>query len=1112
MTMRRSTTYRRKIERLNIPAKANRILNVILVAMLLIVFRIWHLSVVQNSEKLEELRRSERRVIREPSRRATITDRFNIPLAINKIQYNIAIQYPLIKQIPIATWEYDRESGKKKKVFARKAYITTLSHLLAKELDMEGDRIEDLIYAKAAFNQQVPFILKEDITEEQYYRLKMLEKDWQGILAQHIPKRNYPQGQVAGDLIGYMGAINSVEYEAILNEIKDLEEILFNAEIGEADLNLKGIQSIEQAKSRLKDLQELSYTLTDAIGKTGIEARFEKILKGYPGKKVFFSDAKGNFLKEMPEGHPPTPGKQVTLSISSELQRYAEELLIANEEIRVTRLSRLQEAKKTIIADKTPWIKGGAIVAMDPNTGDILALASHPRLDPNDFIRSGNKEISSDKNQNVSKWLENETYLEGIWDQKIPLVKEGFAATKGIFQSEKTLDWETFLDFVLAKTAPLKDVLRGATVKEAITIQRDAKQLMQLTNSQDAYTLFNILFEEEETKAFGKAINIEEKNRIRNLLNSQDLPIANKKQNLKKFFSQIQSTYDKVLAIDLMGLLVQEDAYPHYLDASIEDRTLSFHKEMSSAFAKLQEVAKKMATHLFHDLTFKEWRKDNEKNYLKQKREEEKKQHRYAKPYLDYLDAIEQEMFKTFWEKSGPLLIYTFLHGKPTSIEKEFEPFTHHYLQWYHEIAKGAHAQIEWNSAYKALQEVTKPFSEEIATNYFKSLRNYKSLTRVLLGNYKSLKKERDGTQQEHHLAQSFYPKLGFGYGRSQGFRQAATQGSIFKLITAYEALIQRYNALKEEGQPLLDLNPLEITDAYQYRNKDLILGFHKNGEPIPRMYKGGRLPKSASANLGKMDILRAIETSSNPYFAILAADVIKSPNDLLEAAKGFSYGSKTGIDLPGEISGKMPTDLLTNKTGLYATSIGQHTLVVTPLQTAIMLSSLANGGAILKPNILKKIDGKVFATEIKRQIFLPEEVRKILIDGMAKVAQHTYTHNISPLKALYKNYQSAISDFIDMKNQLIGKTSTSESVETIDLSETEGQNLYTHVWFGGISYEDSSKDAGAHKFLFRNEYGAPELVVVVYLRYGGFGKEAAPLAAQIAKKWRSINSHKSSN
>ena len=84
---------------LDIPEKANRVLNIILIALLLIVFRIWHLSVIQYEVRLEEFRKPQVRTILEPAKRATIRDRFNIPLALNKIQYNAAIVYGPLRQI-----------------------------------------------------------------------------------------------------------------------------------------------------------------------------------------------------------------------------------------------------------------------------------------------------------------------------------------------------------------------------------------------------------------------------------------------------------------------------------------------------------------------------------------------------------------------------------------------------------------------------------------------------------------------------------------------------------------------------------------------------------------------------------------------------------------------------------------------------------------------------------------------------------------------------------------------------------------------------------------------------------------------------------------------------
>lgn len=88
----------------------------------------------------------------------------------------------------------------------------------------------------------------------------------------------------------------------------------------------------------------------------------------------------------------------------------------------------------------------------------------------------------------------------------------------------------------------------------------------------------------------------------------------------------------------------------------------------------------------------------------------------------------------------------------------------------------------------------------------------------------------------------------------------------------------------------------------------------------------------------------------------------------------------------------------------------------------------------------------------------------------------------------------------MELKDQLVGKTSTAESQEKIGLDIGQSSMMYNHTWFGGISYQGKP-----HKFFFNDAQGKPELVVVVYLRYGGYGREAAPLAAQIVKKWREL-------
>jgi cell division protein FtsI/penicillin-binding protein 2 len=293
-------------------------------------------------------------------------------------------------------------------------------------------------------------------------------------------------------------------------------------------------------------------------------------------------------------------------------------------------------------------------------------------------------------------------------------------------------------------------------------------------------------------------------------------------------------------------------------------------------------------------------------------------------------------------------------------------------------------------------------------------------------------------------------------------------------------------------------------------------IGYDLNKKPIPQLYKGGLLPKTAKSGIGKIDIMKAIEVSSNPYFSLLAGDFLNSPDDLLESARLFSYGEKTGIDLPAEFSGRLPKDLLVNRNGLYATAIGQHSMVVTPLQTALMLSAIANGGKILKPKIVKYIAGETpkrsdvpfdkivlsIPTEVSRVIQFPKEVRTTILRGMKRVVEAVHDNSLRTLSMMYKSYPEAISDFLEVKDHLVGKSGTAESMEFTDLDSEHGINMYNHVWFGGIAFDPNLVP---ESITFRDEFGVPEIVVIVYLRYGNWGKDVVPLAAQVANKWREI-------
>lgn len=112
-------------------------------------------------------------------------------------------------------------------------------------------------------------------------------------------------------------------------------------------------------QSELNQSDYFNYRPGDFLGKSGIEKSFEKTLKGQSGWIQFEVDALGRKKKTIGSADP-VPGKNIFLTIDLDLQLFAEQVL---------------------------GNKSGVIIAQNPNTGEIIAFASHPSFDPNLFSR-----------------------------------------------------------------------------------------------------------------------------------------------------------------------------------------------------------------------------------------------------------------------------------------------------------------------------------------------------------------------------------------------------------------------------------------------------------------------------------------------------------------------------------------------------------------------------------------------------------------------------------------------------------------------------------------------------------------------------------------------------
>jgi cell division protein FtsI/penicillin-binding protein 2 len=1105
----------------DVPAKSRSVLNIILIAFSLIAIRVWYLSIWKHEEHKEIALRPKIKVVCETPQRGTIRDRFNIPLAVNKIQYNAAIIFDPIKSVPRVKIEKN-EKGERKKTYPRKEYLSNFAKFLASNLELDATYVEDLIHSKLSLFPNTPFVLRENISENLYYQLRIQERDWPGLQMQIASRRYYPKGQVGANILGFLGSISEREFLSIQRELSGLETYLKDRSLGIMTVLPKGFHSAKEVKERYLELKNKTYTLQSKVGKAGAEGKFDQELRGISGKKKYEIDVKGNLLRELPESYEATPGRRFILSISSELQEFAEELLMESEVIRHERFIHAGKDHHKLFS---PWIKGGAIVAMIPSTGEILALASFPRYNPNDFALKATSHMTL-------KWLESPNYIAQIWDGIKPLERELSKYNKKERHKESlNLSLDLYLNMILStKSSVRKAIEEISNLQNAIYLQNTLETLFQLSNETQLSNLIDALFPPEK----GHQLSIfktskEKREEILESLKNKTTLLSELFKELSTYLGNVKENDDKVLVIDLIRMICPSHLFDDALLSQTGKESLFAYREFNQAVMSVQSEIKKIARDVFHKNDFANWRKEYFTDYLTEKRALEKKEKTFQRPYLDYLTEMEEILFENFFQKYRFDFLAAFILDNAPLDQKDplfiyYDALIHRSLQ-------------DKLPSCILLKNHLLTMSFEYVVPYLRTMRSFQELNRPLLGRYYfPAKAGKEALEKD--LARHFYSSPGYGYARSFCYQETAPLGSIFKVVTGYEALRQHYLKCREKHS--FSINPQIVVDQsppYSEKiNSSSVLGYTSAGIPITRSYKGGRLPRG-HLNIGRIDLKGALERSSNLYFSLLASDVIENPADLIYTTKMFGFGKKTGVELPGEAKGIVPLDITSNQTALYSFSIGQHALTVTPLQTAVCLSSLANGGNLLKPQIVKTIAnfepnkkpdliltkeeylykeylnsvGIYFPLfteaekkpkepfiwrsqpEIQGEVYLPNEIRSYLMEGLNDVVNGSRgTARSNVIRTLIEN-PILKKEYDEIKPYMIGKTSTAEILYRPFLNREENPVTCKHIWFGALGLKD------------KGDFESVDLCVVVLLRFADHGKEAAPLAAKVIKKWREI-------
>lgn len=244
------------------------------------------------------------RLIPVPGLRGTIYDRNGLTIADNRLSFDVVI-------IPQEVEDPDR-------IYSR----------LAQWLGISRARIESTV-RKEYTAPFAPITIAGDVDKDLAFSLEEKKQELPGVLVLPRTLRWYVYGERTSHIIGYLSLIN---------------------------------------KEELEKLGDYGYSISDLVGRSGVEKTYDRYLKGEDGGTQLEVDASGRLVKILGSKNQ-KKGQDITLTIDVKLQAYTADCLEGNR---------------------------ASAVVMDPRTGEILAMASSPSFDSNIFIEPGKNKLAVD--------------------------------------------------------------------------------------------------------------------------------------------------------------------------------------------------------------------------------------------------------------------------------------------------------------------------------------------------------------------------------------------------------------------------------------------------------------------------------------------------------------------------------------------------------------------------------------------------------------------------------------------------------------------------------------------------------------------------------------------
>jgi penicillin-binding protein 2 len=307
---------------------------VIFAGLLVLVGKLYFEQIVRHEYWLAKIKNGTDVTVRIPAVRGEIRDRNGVTLAGNRtscvVEFYLADMVRSYREANKKgpTFEYVGTVQGMKKVLREPDVVKIVNEIVVPRLEEFGlaqDYNSERLRRHFRNQGEVPFVYRESLDFSTFAKISESDVRVPGVGIGNRPVRRYPYGALAAHLLGYVGAVKDLEAQ--------------------------------------KDIDDFNFYEPDLEGKSQVERACDQWLRGTPGTRVLHRNAKRVIEGEV-QRIDPKPGDNVLLTIDARLQFIVERAL------------------------RDAGIGRGAAVVVNPNNGDILAMASVPSYDPNAFIPS----------------------------------------------------------------------------------------------------------------------------------------------------------------------------------------------------------------------------------------------------------------------------------------------------------------------------------------------------------------------------------------------------------------------------------------------------------------------------------------------------------------------------------------------------------------------------------------------------------------------------------------------------------------------------------------------------------------------------------------------------